>query len=831
MHSDLKSMETPSPVSQTSHGRAMTLLADASDDALFTLHLAANGDWVITESNRATIRLFNAGSEENLRGKSLNDIFGSDAFCEGGRFLPDLCAESGEPQECEAYLAAQGSDYWVVFNWWNLRCVPIASSDATISEMACVCRCTTEKRDLQSDLQKFSSAITQASSIISIVELQGTTVEYINPAFESKTGLSAKDAVGQNIFQLCMPQYGEKLYAPLMAAMERFDPWEGELPSYKCDGSVYWESVRITPIQNNQNTTSHYLFLKEDITDRLAIENNLRLASRALETTDAGVMITDSSSRIISVNPGFTRITGYEEKEVLGKTPQILSSGAHDAQFYQSMWQQLKTQGGWSGEIIDRKKNGETYVESISISTMHDAEGNATHYVGVFSDITELKQSQSQLEQLANYDTLTQLPNRHSLQSRLQRALLRAKREKHHVAVILFDLDHFKAVNDTLGHPAGDALLKEVSKRAQRQLRDEDTLARLGGDEFVAILEGIDSPERISVVAERIIREINLPVVLEGTEVFVGCSLGISFYPKDGIDVDILMRNADLALYRAKGEGKNCYRLYSEEMNASAHKRYQLEVHLRKSVEYGELTVVYQPQFDAKTRKLVGAEALLRWNNSAHGNVSPADFIPIAEQTGLIIPVGKWVFEQVCRMQQSIHASGGTPLKIAVNVSPIQFRQKDLVETFAAVLHSTHVPAEWIEIEVTEGTIMTEVNTAIDTLKQMREMGFSIAIDDFGTGYSSLGYLRKFPIDKIKIDRTFIHELETNEEDAAIISAIIALSNSLGMATLAEGVETEHQLSVLNSVGCGLMQGYLLGRPISESEFRKLLAQASAAAD
>jgi diguanylate cyclase (GGDEF)-like protein len=487
------------------------------------------------------------------------------------------------------------------------------------------------------------------------------------------------------------------------------------------------------------------------------------------------------------------------------------------------MWQQLIANGSWSGELIDRKKNGQSFVESIAISAMHDKSGKATHYVGVFSDITALKESQSQLEQLAKFDTLTQLPNRLSLQASLQRALLRAKRDEHYVAVILFDLDHFKAVNDTLGHPAGDALLKIVSQRALSQLRDEDTLARLGGDEFVAVLEGIDTPERISGVVERIIEEINLPICLEGSEVFVGCSVGITFYPKDGIDSDILMRNADLALYRAKDDGKNCYRLYSEEMNASAHKRYLTETRLRKAIELGELAVVYQPQFDSQNRKLIGAEALLRWNNPEIGNISPTTFIPIAEQTGLIVPIGLWVLEQVCLLQKSLQDAGGPQVKIAVNVSPVQFRQKDLVESFEAIFTKTGVTSSCIEVEVTEGTIMGDANSAIETLRRMRTLGLSIALDDFGTGYSSLGYLKKFPIDKIKIDRTFINDLETDPDDAVIISAIVALSTSLGMTPLAEGVETDRQLHLLQEAGCNQIQGYLLGRPMPKTDFLAML--------
>jgi diguanylate cyclase (GGDEF)-like protein/PAS domain S-box-containing protein len=827
MSFDFQDLDQTNFADETVQVRALLATTDLSHDAMFLLSRTQSGRWEIRNCNRATTELFSA-TQEQLQGKTLEDIFGKGSLYEDDHFLPDICAESGQTLEHESYLAAQGEDYWVVFNWWHFKFSPLPESTGCARHIACLCRCITETRELQGALQKFSSAMSQASSIIAIVELEGT-VEYVNPVFESTTGISRDAAIGQGIFHLCMPPDSDKLYAPLIAAMARSEPWQGELPSEKRDGSVYWENVRISPISNDKGIASHYLFIKEDITEKRAIESNLKLASRVLETTDAGVLITNAESQIISINPAFTRITGYSETDVIGKTPRMLSSGTHDKHFYQTMWQHLIADGNWSGELIDRKKNGQTLVESIAISALHDADGQTTHYVGVFSDITPLKDSQNKLENLANFDSLTQLPNRYSLQNRLQHALLRARREHHNLALVYFDLDHFKAVNDTLGHAAGDALLKEVSRRALLQLRDEDTLARLGGDEFVAVLEGIDTPERIAVVAERIIREISLPFVIQGHEVFVGCSLGIAFFPKDGVDADTLMRNADLALYRAKEDGKNCYRLYSEEMNEAAHLRYQIEIRLRRAIDFGELSLVYQPQFDTKTRRLVGAEALLRWTSPDKGSISPAVFIPIAEQIGLIVQIGRWVLEQVCLMQRA-NLDAGLPLtKIAVNVSPVQFRQKDLVESFQDVLQKTGVPAHCVEVEVTEGAIMVDADKAIETLKQMRAMGLSIAIDDFGTGYSSLGYLKRFPIDKIKIDRTFINELETSPDDAVIISAIIALSNSLGMTTLAEGVETEHQLDFLDSVGCDQIQGYLLGKPLALADFQKVVQQGSAA--
>jgi diguanylate cyclase (GGDEF)-like protein/PAS domain S-box-containing protein len=780
-------------------------------------------DWTFSSCNRAATELFDA-SQEQLRGKTLADVFGSDALQEDGRTLPDICADSARALERESYLAVRRSDFWLEFNWWHFKFVPIDDGNGHVGHIAGICRMITEMRQTQEALKKFSSAITQAQSIMAIVEMDGT-VEYVNPIFESVTGFSCASAIGQRIIQLSMPSGAEELYAPLIAAMARQEAWQGELPGRKLDGSVYWEHVRVSPISVESEMPSRFLFIKEDISARRAIENELRLASRVLDTTDAGVMITDDRQRIVKINPAFTRITGYGSDEALGQTPRMLHSGKHDKAFYAQMWSEIGIKGHWSGELVDRKKSGEQYVEQISISALSTAEGKPSHYVGVFSDITALRESQVRLEQMANFDVLTQLPNRRQLTDRLQNAVLRARRENSIVALVYFDLDHFKAVNDTLGHPAGDALLKEVSRRVLQLLRDEDTLARLGGDEFVVVLEGVEIPERISVVAERIIHEMGNAFILQGHEVFVGCSLGVAFFPRDGDNVDTLMRNADLALYRAKEDGRNCYRLYSEEMNANAHVRYQTEIRLRKAIESGELSVVFQPQFNAATRRLVGAEALLRWSSRDVGHISPALFIPIAEQTGVIVPIGRWVMEQVCQMQKSVIAEGLPPVKVAVNVSPVQFRQKDLVETFRNLIHDAGIPVSCIEIEVTETAIMTDADKAIAILTQLRDLGLTIAVDDFGTGYSSLGYLKRFPLDKIKIDRTFVSELETNPDDAVIISAIIAMSHSLGMKTLAEGVETETQLSYLNISGCDEIQGFLLGKPLSIPDFLQLLRE------
>ncbi len=784
-------------------------------DALFLLSQNGDSDWIISSCNRTTGELFGLTSEQ-LRGKTLQAIFGEGALFREGVPLPEICGQSGMTVEEECYLAVHRDEVWLEYDWWQFKLVPIPTREGQIHQLAGICRRVTENRQIRDSLKQFTSAISQAGNVIAIVELDGT-IDFINPAFEKITGIATETARGHSIFQFCEPVEATSLYAPLKQAMAQLESWQGELPSLRANGLTCWEHVRISPIVNEKGVSDRYLIIKEDVTERRRVEKQLKLASRVLETTDAGVLVTDIHGIIESVNPAFTEITGYTMVEVLAGSPRILKSEVHDRAYFYSMWQHLCSQGHWSGEFINRKKNGDTFVCSMSISALSGSDGVVTHYVGVFSDITALKNSQRQLENLANFDPLTGLPNRRHILDRLTQALCRAGRDQQNIAVMYFDLDHFKAVNDTLGHPAGDALLQEVSLRVRGLLRIEDTLARLGGDEFVAVLECVTQPEFISVIAERIITDLRRPFLIQGQEVHIGCSIGISFFPKDGLDTETLLRYADLALYRAKDDGRNCYRLYSDELNERAHERYQIEAKLRRALAANEFRVVYQPQCMVDSGELVSAEALLRWDNPELGSISPELFIPIAEQTGLIVPISLWILEQICQTLCRITDSGHRLGRIAINVSPVQFKQDNTVSAFLDIIHRYGIAPSQIEIEVTEGTIIENYEKAVAILDQLRCHGFPVAIDDFGTGHSSLGALKRLPIDKLKIDQTFVRELESEPDDAVFISAIVAMARQLGMSTLAEGVESEKQLDYLKQAGCAQVQGYFLGKPMPES--------------
>ena len=554
-------------------------------------------------------------------------------------------------------------------------------------------------------------------------------------------------------------------------------------------------------------------------------QRNLYLAERVIENSLEGIMITDPDAVIVSINPAFTRLTGYTAQEVVGRRPTLLSSGRHDGEFYAALWQRLESEGHWQGEIWNRRKNGEIYPELLTITAINDADGRLTNYAALFSDISELKENEERIKHLAYYDPLTGMPNRRLFEDRLQVALAHVHRNKGQLAVMFVDLDRFKRINDTLGHEMGDQLLVEVSRRLYDCLREDDTVARMGGDEFVVLLSEVGMPDDAAYIARRITAALTRPMSLGGRELVVTASVGISIYPEDGRTASTLIKNADTAMYRAKESGRNGYQMYAPAMNARTLEHLALESALHKALERGELCLHYQPLVVPGTHKVVAAEALLRWNHPELGLVSPGDFIPLAEDTGLIIPVGEWVLAEVCRQLRQWQAQGRDVLNIAVNISARQFRDRAFLPTVQRILAGAGIKPAQLTLELTESMLMDEALDTIRMLGQLHEMGFTIAMDDFGTGYSSLSYLKRFPIDILKIDRVFIRDIERSADDAAIVSAIIRLAHSLRLSVVAEGVESAAQLEFLQQEMCDRLQGYYFSRPLDASAFTALLAQ------
>lgn len=550
----------------------------------------------------------------------------------------------------------------------------------------------------------------------------------------------------------------------------------------------------------------------------------LKQAAAVFSATRDGVFITDLQPRIVAVNRAFSEITGYAETEALGRNPSMLQSGRHERSFFQSLWKTLGETGHWHGEVWNRRKSGEIYPQWLSISTVKDDKGEPHRYVGVFTDIGELKSFEARLEHLAHHDPLTDLPNRLLMQSRLQNAIDRAERHGNKVAVLYLDLDRFKTVNDSLGHPVGDELLVQLTQRLSSRLRDEDTLARLGGDEFLLLVESVTQPGHAVAVAQSLIELLHTPFALpSGHEVFIGLSIGISLYPDDALTATELVQHADAAMYLAKQQGRNTYRFHTHALTRAAAERLSLETRLRHGLDRGEFLLHYQPLVDATTGKALGVEALVRWQPPGEDLVPPGRFIPLTEETGLIVRLGAFVLRAACVQAQAWREQGLALGTVAVNLSARQFMDDGLVEEVKTALAISGLPPHCLELELTESLLMEQAPRTIATLSALKQLGLRLAIDDFGTGYSSLAYIKRFSIDKLKIDQSFVRSLERSADDKAIVATIVAMARTLRLEVLAEGVETDAQASILASLGCVEHQGYLYARPLPPAELETWL--------
>jgi diguanylate cyclase (GGDEF)-like protein/PAS domain S-box-containing protein len=652
-------------------------------------------------------------------------------------------------------------------------------------------------------------------------------LEEVNEAYAAISGYTAQELIGMRISQLEAQEKPEETRAHVEAIKEHgYDRFETR--HRRKDGRVVDIEVAATFMQSHRK---FFVFCR-DITLRKQAERELRVAAITFESQDA-VLITDADANILRVNRAFSEITGYSADEVLGKNPRIMNSGRHERAFYIEMWQQLTHAGTWSGEVWDRRKNGEVYPKWTSITAIRDDHGETVQYVAIFSDITERKKAEEEIRNLAFYDPLTSLPNRRLFLERLRAALPASARHRDYGAVMFLDMDKFKLLNDTLGHDCGDLLLVEVASRIKSCVREMDTVARLGGDEFTVLIEGIASDEqdasrKAGMVAEKIREALAQPYQLKEHEYHSTPSIGIALYHGNADTLDTLLKYADLAMYQAKNSGRNAVRFFDPVMQSNAERHDTLESDLRLAVRSGELRLYYQVQVDNEQRP-VGAEALLRWEHPGRGMVMPDQFIPVAEESALIVEIGNWVLDQACAQLARWQAAGRMEeLALAVNISPRQFARPDFVAQVATVIERHRIVPARLKLELTESVVAGDLIGSVDKIRALRELGIGLSMDDFDTVYSSLYYLKQVASDQIKIHRDVVQGISSGGSDAQLVQAIVDLATDMHLDVYAEGVETEAQLDFLKQHGCMAYQGYLFGKPLPLDEFEKLLEAGTA---
>lgn len=592
------------------------------------------------------------------------------------------------------------------------------------------------------------------------------------------------------------------------------------------DGSYIWFEDHLMLSYNERGQPIEMIGACLDITDRLSAEEKLRINAKVFESSRDGILITDENNIIISVNRAFANITGYEADDAIGHSPNILASHHSTSSHYDAMWEMVGTIGYWQGEIVNRRKNGELYTQWLSISTIKDSGGRVTHHIGIITDISEKKVAEERIQFLSNFDALTNLPNKNLLTDRTTLALASAARTKTATTLMFLDLDRFKFLNESLGPTIGDLVIKELAERLVNCVSAEDTVCRQGGDEFILLLPSADA-EDATHLAEELLRVISQPFQFNDQRIVLTTSIGIAVYPQDGESFEQLAQSADIALYRAKHEGRNNFQFFAQQMHAQAQDTLQLESELRSAIEHQEFLLYYQPQYNSKTSKITGLEALIRWQHPEKGLISPATFIPIAEESGLIVDIGDWVLRSAVKQQAAWQKAGLDTVPVAVNLSVVQFQQDTLYASVCDTLKEANVNPNMLELELTEGIAMKDSERTLAVLNQLNALGVRLSIDDFGTGYSSLSYLKKFKIDKLKIDQSFVRGLGEHPQDEAIIKATINMAKGLGFKTIAEGVETLEQLNFLIANDCDEIQGYYFSKPLPTDEISALLAHQS----
>ncbi len=673
------------------------------------------------------------------------------------------------------------------------------------------------QQELQMSEEKFAKSFHSSPDGLLITRQRDGMLVEVNEGFSRITGHESSTSLDQSVIDLGIwANLDER--SKLLEQLNR----EGFVRDFRShirhkDGQIRLCEISSRPLLIGGEACM--LTIARDITERHQMQEKLQLAATVFESTAEGVLITDTRQRINAVNRAFSEITGYSEQEALGQTPSLMASGLHDSAFYAAMWYQLTAEGHWQGEITNRRKNGEVYPSWLTISAVRNREQFITHFVAVFADISSLKHAQARLDYQAHHDPLTGLPNRTLFENRLQAALLHSMESDSLGAVLFLDLDRFKHINDSLGHPVGDLLLKGIAQRLKETLRDIDTVARLGGDEFIILLPGLLHASDAETIAAKLLACFTAPFQAGEHEFFMSASIGSCLFPTDGHDVATVVKNADAAMYRSKAKGRNRVESYTQDLTSQASARIALEHELRRAIERNEFSLCYQPKISLLSQQLVGAEALLRWTHPTFGEVPPEHFIPLAEENGMILQIGDWVLERACLQLyewNKLYAPFGA---LSVNLAGAQLRQPNLLARIEQLLSDHNLAPDCLQLEITENFIMSQAEEALAVLHKLKTLGVQLAIDDFGTGYSSLSYLKRLPLDILKIDQSFVRSLPDDPHDVAIVRAIIALGRSMQLTVIAEGVENNEQQQFLANEGCEQIQGYIVSLPLPPDEF------------
>jgi diguanylate cyclase (GGDEF)-like protein/PAS domain S-box-containing protein len=663
--------------------------------------------------------------------------------------------------------------------------------------------------------QSYSQLFRQAGEGIFVLSTENKFVD-ANPAALELVGYDKEQLKKQHLLDILHTKEANRVESVTSSIMSGL-PHRGEWCHVRNDGSEFIADVSACKLDEN-----YFFAIVRDLTERIEAEKKLKLDAKVFESSKEGIIITDPDNFIISVNDAYCEMSGYSRGEMIGEKPNKLASGQHSKQFYRSMWADLSKNASWRGEIINRRNNGDLYPQWLSISVVKDEHNSVLNYIGIMRDISEQKASEKKIRFLSNFDQLTQLPNFELLKDRAEVAIATAQREGHSLALMYIDLDRFKIVNDSLGIKVGDQLLQIVSERIVQHIHKDDTLSRQGGDEFILMLPNSDT-DGAAFVARKLLKIISQPFIINGESITITASIGVAMYADDGESFEKLVQASDAALFQSKKHGRNEFRFFTYKMHEQANETLKVENELRRAIDIGELVLYYQPQVEAVSGKLIGLEALVRWNHPVKGLVSPGLFIPIAEETDLIIDLGNWVLRTAINQQIHWQEKGIDIVPVAVNLSVVQCRQQSLYEDVTSLVRESKMDPAMLELEITEGIAMDSSEYIVEMLQRFHDLGVKLSIDDFGTGYSSLSYLKKFKVDKLKIDQSFVRDLVDDKDDETIVTAIIEMSKALGFKTIAEGVETKDQLDFLCAKECDEIQGYYFSKPLPADEVTAIL--------